>query len=834
MARLGNFEFQESLVQGEQELWICLDRSLDIQVLIQRIPYTQPQELQNVLEDIEILVEIQSEYILQTKEEFHDNTHIYLVMEFCPGGTLHDLVTTLSENNRSMTAEFFTQIWKELILGLQVYHSHSIVLRQFKPSTIFLTEDGHAKIAYLGSSLFLYSYNHVLSSAIPNEGFYLSPEILQSRHYSMASDLWALACIFLEVYMLRPLFIVPPNAADPASRSVDETLLFQLIQIRPVILKQIMEESIIDPNEITLVQPLPFQIDSQRAGFINRLLSFDPISRPTIGSLSNTLVSRPPTTTRPTQQTSAQAPPQAQPPPQIHLQTPPHIQPPPQLQLPTTIHPALPTHQPPQFVPTVNQRLTTAPSAILQTAPQPKNIFEATPAIQFPAPQGTATLVPQTSIVQAHPLQLNTQPGIPTENAIIPTATLSTTKNLPISLAPLPLNNPLAPQRNPLAVAGLVAPENDLSAPLKDVNLLATGSGLTDPMFASPNKPTLKLGTSGMISSAHVNEGLKSTADGKLRLTLDDITKLGQRAPESTLAQAQEIQRLKSIIRKQEESLRKAKEFIQGNETGTALPGSVGEKAEFLKGFTLRMEEKMRANPKMSMEGEDFEPDKPVTTNDIINEIFDGPTFDEAVGLRLATDNSIEPVVIGECPFHLECVHKDSTLVDGKTMGKISKGLSFNTILLADAVFSEGVIQCAFKVHDISQDNGITSILIGILDVLHHPPVQNHGMGENSYSAAFDISTGNMKHNHNITSSLMLPVEAGSIVTLEANLYSKPRTLHLFVNGRQQGGYYINIPKPMRFGVSLGWGSNCLEVLALNQIEFPTVDVSRNVRYVKW
>lgn len=100
----------------------------------------------------------------------------------------------------------------QILCGLKYIHSADVIHRDLKPGNILVNIQGTLKICDFGLARGI-SLKHfkTKSTTITNyvaTRWYRAPELLLSRrNYSKAVDMWAVGCIFAELYGRRPLFI---------------------------------------------------------------------------------------------------------------------------------------------------------------------------------------------------------------------------------------------------------------------------------------------------------------------------------------------------------------------------------------------------------------------------------------------------------------------------------------------------------------------------------------------------------------------------------------------------------------------------------------------------
>jgi len=94
----------------------------------------------------DVLVRAKNPWIVDLKYSFQDEKHLYLIMEFLPGG---DLMTLLMRKDILSEDESRFYI-AETILAIETVHNMNYIHRDLKPDNILLDKEGHVKLTDFG------------------------------------------------------------------------------------------------------------------------------------------------------------------------------------------------------------------------------------------------------------------------------------------------------------------------------------------------------------------------------------------------------------------------------------------------------------------------------------------------------------------------------------------------------------------------------------------------------------------------------------------------------------------------------------------------------------
>ncbi|MGH9343313.1 MAG: protein kinase domain-containing protein [Terriglobia bacterium] len=163
----------------------------------------------------------------------------FFVMTRLEGMPLDKVIRTASQR---LTVERVVGILLDICKGLQAAHNKGIVHRDLKPSNIFVMEDDSVKIIDFGLA-------HMLENQLTQAGlgtpYYMSPEQIERKELTSATDIFSLGVVAYELFSLKRPFDKP--SADELARAIlhdNPQPLWQLNQGVNQVMSQVVQKAL--------------------------------------------------------------------------------------------------------------------------------------------------------------------------------------------------------------------------------------------------------------------------------------------------------------------------------------------------------------------------------------------------------------------------------------------------------------------------------------------------------------------------------------------------------------------------------------------------------------
>uniref|UniRef100_A0A6A7FRQ3 non-specific serine/threonine protein kinase n=1 Tax=Hirondellea gigas TaxID=1518452 RepID=A0A6A7FRQ3_9CRUS len=187
-------------------------------------------------EERDIMAKATSPWITKLQYAFQDPRHLYLVMEYLPGGDLLSLLERQQDPDRCLPESWVVFYLAQTTTALHHLHNMGYVHRDVKPDNLLLDRCGHIKLADFGSSCRVMAVadgtsatagkvTAMLPAGTPD---YLAPEVLaavegdHAQSYGISCDFWSVGIVAYEM-----LFGETPFASDKMINTYTNIMQYQ-------------------------------------------------------------------------------------------------------------------------------------------------------------------------------------------------------------------------------------------------------------------------------------------------------------------------------------------------------------------------------------------------------------------------------------------------------------------------------------------------------------------------------------------------------------------------------------------------------------------------------
>ncbi|KAK7683124.1 hypothetical protein QCA50_013797 [Cerrena zonata] len=243
----------------------------EVAIKILRKTGTTEREQDNIKRE-RMLHRVMSEHpnIVTMRHDFDDENHIYIVLDYCPGGDLFSKIRDegVFWRNDALIKKIFIQI----IDSVEACHVQGIYHRDLKPENILCSADG--------TQVFLSDFGLATQQRVSNtfgcgSSFYMSPECIGEEtdgipYAPKYSDVWALGVILLNMVTGRAPWERAITTDDCFhDYLIDKNFLRQMLPISrqlSYVMRKVFE---LDPSERLTLRELRNAVHAMKSFFMD-------------------------------------------------------------------------------------------------------------------------------------------------------------------------------------------------------------------------------------------------------------------------------------------------------------------------------------------------------------------------------------------------------------------------------------------------------------------------------------------------------------------------------------------------------------------------------------
>ncbi|XP_068752241.1 mitogen-activated protein kinase kinase kinase 3-like isoform X3 [Montipora capricornis] len=188
------------------QVYLCHDHDTGSELAVKQVEVgllnTATQKEVKALEaEIDLLKNLQHERIVLYYGTQQTDLHVYIFMEYMPGGSVHEHIKQHGALNESLTRKYTRQILE----GVSYLHTTLIVHRDIKGANILRDLRGNVKLADFGASKRLQTIRSKTGfRSVHGTPYWMAPEVINGEGYGRKADIWSLGCTVVEMLTTKP------------------------------------------------------------------------------------------------------------------------------------------------------------------------------------------------------------------------------------------------------------------------------------------------------------------------------------------------------------------------------------------------------------------------------------------------------------------------------------------------------------------------------------------------------------------------------------------------------------------------------------------------------
>uniref|UniRef100_A0A7E4UME4 Serine/threonine-protein kinase PLK n=1 Tax=Panagrellus redivivus TaxID=6233 RepID=A0A7E4UME4_PANRE len=173
--------------------------------VISLVKIQSPNYADKIQREIDIHKRLTHANIVSLYSTFQDEYNVYLLLDYCPYGTLLDYIN--SRPNNRLSESHAIVFLKQILKATRYLHAECKILhRDIKPGNVLLSSNMTARLADFGFSCYISEEKRSQHHSLCGTPNYLAPEVIARRGHSTATEAWAIGCTFYCMVYGKPPF----------------------------------------------------------------------------------------------------------------------------------------------------------------------------------------------------------------------------------------------------------------------------------------------------------------------------------------------------------------------------------------------------------------------------------------------------------------------------------------------------------------------------------------------------------------------------------------------------------------------------------------------------
>mmetsp|Transcript_8898 Transcript_8898/g.16726 ORF Transcript_8898/g.16726 Transcript_8898/m.16726 type:complete len:1557 (-) Transcript_8898:1429-6099(-) len=179
-------------------------------------------KLDKVLHEVRMMFKLDHPNCLRFYKWYETRHHIWLILEYCTGGSLKELL----QHDKKLPEKAIRVFGVDLLHALHYLHSTGTLFCDLKPSNVLLNEYGVLKLCDFALSRTLSQGKAKGKDRQAGTPAYMSPELFSKEGvHSFESDLWSLGCVLYMMALGHQPFFSNSNSFNELVHKIQHTPL---------------------------------------------------------------------------------------------------------------------------------------------------------------------------------------------------------------------------------------------------------------------------------------------------------------------------------------------------------------------------------------------------------------------------------------------------------------------------------------------------------------------------------------------------------------------------------------------------------------------------------
>ena len=176
---------------GFSTVYLAKSMKYNKEFAVKQVRPSQSVRLDSALSELRTIMSLTHPNIIQVYDYFIENSNLYLVLEYCSGGSLQDMI----DKSGVIPEDRLLQYLRGIVQSMAFLQSQNIAHHDIKPGNIFIDSHDRVKFGDFGISINVHqdTENGLNHSNFDGSLQFMAPEVILKEAYDpFCADIWSL------------------------------------------------------------------------------------------------------------------------------------------------------------------------------------------------------------------------------------------------------------------------------------------------------------------------------------------------------------------------------------------------------------------------------------------------------------------------------------------------------------------------------------------------------------------------------------------------------------------------------------------------------------------